>query len=844
MEYDGNKKDDEYYTYKDYTDYDSDVENFINNKGTQGTIRYLCTNENFPNSIFICKNDATFASNISMFISDVVYRGMDGWKDLCNSKTSIEEAEKTIVALVQEYEPQVKDIASKKTLQKYASAFVAGMKDYIRENSIRDNIDNKDIKALESLVTEKKVEKLFLQGDYNKLCKYFKEKGGYSENSAIVKSLNKYATSKKLADNLSNIVDMGGTAIKVLEIRKDTLNYYCQLESIIQADIMYSEMLTYIKNNCQFDVVKQAAQNLCDVIQGGWQKQLEYVSTALKNEAEKKMVDLVIKQAVKASPWLEVLKASYDWGVDLSNTLLNIEDIQKQKDNMRIIAYLGDALKKWVLENQTIYLNSEKDGVSIKGKNIRAKRLYYSTYMLWKTRIVGEKALQTMMQKSRSKRSKYYTISVQTLCTLNAQDRVMFTPEMVKKFMSISVACPVDVEVYDQNEKLLLKVKDGKESSGVQNGIYYYVQYNALDNDYTKILCYPEGSAYTLKYIGRASGRVDSMIMETEEDGRTENKFFDNIPVKKGNSIIVKRDSEQNYSYKTTDVISGEENEKLFNTDMESNYIDIQKLAFSSESFKVNKGEEKLLTLNVFPENATNQKMIWESSDNSIAWVNSDGVVHGEKEGTVVIKAYSLADKVSAVCTVQVISKRKNSPNKADGAGRIKTNRIQLKGISNKIVAGKKLELSAIIFPVNATSKKLLWKSSDPKVASVSQSGIVTMAKKSGGKKVIITAIATDGSGIKGSWGIISMKGIVKKVKVKGKSKVTAGKSVKLKVTVKATKKAHKKLFWTSSNIQYATVNDKGVVKTKKAGKGKKVKITAMATDGSGKKSSITIKIK
>ena len=56
--------------------------------------------------------------------------------------------------------------------------------------------------------------------------------------------------------------------------------------------------------------------------------------------------------------------------------------------------------------------------------------------------------------------------------------------------------------------------------------------------------------------------------------------------------------------------------------------------------------------------------------------------------------------------------------------------------------------------------------------------------------------------------------------------------------------KANKKIKWTSSNTKYATVSSTGVVKTKKAGKGKKVKITAKATDGSGKKKSVTIRIK
>ena len=71
-----------------------------------------------------------------------------------------------------------------------------------------------------------------------------------------------------------------------------------------------------------------------------------------------------------------------------------------------------------------------------------------------------------------------------------------------------------------------------------------------------------------------------------------------------------------------------------------------------------------------------------------------------------------------------------------------------------------------------------------------------------------------------------------------------AGKTLKLKAKVKATKGANKKLIWKSSNTKYATVSKDGKVKTMKTGKGRKVKITAMATDGSGKKKTVTIKIK
>ena len=327
--------------------------------------------------------------------------------------------------------------------------------------------------------------------------------------------------------------------------------------------------------------------------------------------------------------------------------------------------------------------------------------------------------------------------------------------------------------------------------------------------------------------------------MEIKEDGSAKNSFVDNISINKGSLIWVKQDSKGIYNYKTTDILTGKEKEKSFTINDENNYISIGTLAFLATNVKLNKGSERLLTLTVLPENATNQKLLWESSDSSIAWVDSDGVVHGKKEGKAKITASSLADAISASCTVQVI-KTNNPKNNAN----IKVKKIKLKGLSTKIAAGKRLKLTAIITPSNAKNKKLRWSSSNTKVAKVTQNGIITMIKKSGGKKAVIAAVATDGSRVKASWKVTSMKGTVKNIKLTGVKKVRAGKSIKLKATVKATKKANKKLLWTSSNKKYATVNGKGVVKTKKAGKGKKVKITAMATDGSGKKSSLTIKVK
>lgn len=175
---------------------------------------------------------------------------------------------------------------------------------------------------------------------------------------------------------------------------------------------------------------------------------------------------------------------------------------------------------------------------------------------------------------------------------------------------------------------------------------------------------------------------------------------------------------------------------------------------------------------------------------------------------------------------------------------KVKVGKIKLLGVSKKISEGKKIVLKTVISPNNASNKTIVWKSSNPKVATVTQSGIVTMKKKTGGKKVAITAIATDGSNKYASWKITSMKGVVKKVKINGKKRIKAGKTLKLKAKILATKHANKKLLWKSNNSKLATVNQKGVVKVHKKAKGKTIKITAFATDGSNKKSTIKIKVK
>lgn len=170
--------------------------------------------------------------------------------------------------------------------------------------------------------------------------------------------------------------------------------------------------------------------------------------------------------------------------------------------------------------------------------------------------------------------------------------------------------------------------------------------------------------------------------------------------------------------------------------------------------------------------------------------------------------------------------------------------RIKIKGISKKIAAGKKIRLTATVYPGNAPRQKLRWTSSNNKIATVSRTGLVKINKKAGGKSVVITASATDGSGKKAAWSVRVMKQAVKAISIdKVSYSVLSGRTLRLRTRVIASKAANKTLLWTSGNPKWATVKN-GVVKTYKAGKGKQIKITARTTDGSNIKKTVTVQIK
>ncbi|MDD6306124.1 MAG: Ig-like domain-containing protein [Clostridiales bacterium] len=150
---------------------------------------------------------------------------------------------------------------------------------------------------------------------------------------------------------------------------------------------------------------------------------------------------------------------------------------------------------------------------------------------------------------------------------------------------------------------------------------------------------------------------------------------------------------------------------------------------------------------------------------------------------------------------------------------------------------GKQVTLKASVDGKKTAASKFTWKSSNRSVANVSSKGVV---------KGLKTGKATITATLKGTKKSAKCKVIVgtpvSKLTVTPKQvTLEQGKQQQLNVTVAPKKASNKKVTYTSNNKKVAVVSSKGVITAKGAGT---AKITVKATDGSGKKVVVTVKVK
>ncbi|MBD5260528.1 MAG: hypothetical protein HDS38_00145 [Bacteroides sp.] len=232
--------------------------------------------------------------------------------------------------------------------------------------------------------------------------------------------------------------------------------------------------------------------------------------------------------------------------------------------------------------------------------------------------------------------------------------------------------------------------------------------------------------------------------------------------------------------------------------------VEVSSVWFDQSEMNLVEGDENWISANIDPWDATDQNLVWTSSDESVATVSTEdgrnALIKAVKVGEVTISATS-SNGVSASCKVRVVKRF------------VEIRGIYLNQDNLSITEGDSATLAATIDPADATDQTINWSSSDENIAVVSANGAEATVTALAPGYVEIYAFASNGM-----TATCCINVEVRLIDVTGVSldqselNLTEGDTAWLNATVSPDDATDKTLIWTSSDESVVRVSENGEV--------------------------------
>ena len=214
--------------------------------------------------------------------------------------------------------------------------------------------------------------------------------------------------------------------------------------------------------------------------------------------------------------------------------------------------------------------------------------------------------------------------------------------------------------------------------------------------------------------------------------------------------------------------------------------------------------QTRQLQVKITPSDTTNKNVQWTSSNNSVATVDSNGVITSKNSGSTIITA-TTHNELKTEFFIEVETSVTNIT--------LNSNEINLN-------TGGTFKLDATVNPSNASNKNIKWISANESIATVDQSGNVA-ADVAG--TTYISAVSADGKVVATCTVNVSKPVVTKPAKVKIKSAKKKGKKVPLN---------WKKISDAAGYVVYMKTNSGKFKAVKTVKKAKKVKAVIILKKG------------
>ena len=325
--------------------------------------------------------------------------------------------------------------------------------------------------------------------------------------------------------------------------------------------------------------------------------------------------------------------------------------------------------------------------------------------------------------------------------------------------------------------------------------------------------------------LGAAAETLDACTAATQAANRAANL----APKKEERRLLMRLLQEAAYQTKTADTLL----DQLSGVWAE---VPVGAVTLTRDSLTLYAGERAALGVRISPENATEQTVLWESSDEAVAAVE-DGVITAKTPGGARITAR--ADGCSAECavlvkpTVERVSLSEDALTltagetaaldaAADPEGDVAwlssdetvapVETVTLSQTALTLKPGETAALTATVRPAGA-DQTVVWYSADPETACVAGGEVVAICAGT-------TEIAAIAGGVKAACGVTVAEDGLRAASLMlsaGTLELTEGRTAALTATVLPTSIPQSSIVWISSNEEAAVV-DSGVVTARAAG--------------------------
>ena len=184
----------------------------------------------------------------------------------------------------------------------------------------------------------------------------------------------------------------------------------------------------------------------------------------------------------------------------------------------------------------------------------------------------------------------------------------------------------------------------------------------------------------------------------------------------------------------------------------------VTSISISPQVYKFDKwGETIQLSAAVLPATASDRRVMWASSNESVAIVDTNGKVISTGDGVCTITATSCdGTNISALATIEVDAK-------------IPVTSIKLSETLIELHNGMTYSITATVYPANATNREIIWQSSNEDMVTVNANGVATGGRTLGNCKIY--AISADNNKITAECDVIIRE--LEYVCIKGDREIT-----------------------------------------------------------------------